>query len=726
MRSILLLLLLAQQLIAQTDFSDYHWQQFHLLPQVEAVTETEKAIWWSTTDYLVCYDKESTDIEIGINPFTNGETLTYAKFWSDEDGTLHLLNRDQMAILVDGEWEVEEINTFNGVFTASEILYRTTDNTYLLRGENAHFMQWQPGSNPSTVPNLGALAPWFVHEATWDREQERIWITAIPDIAEVGFIEGDSFTEVSVPPGLDRIYELHTAPDGGIWLLASNYILRYNDQDWIAQPLTGNWNQWELQLSFSTEGNALITTPLEKLILQPTDQTFETTDLTVDLQSVSFDSPCLLMNTDEVWFIDDQQKAVSTWKANAGITRKGSSAWLPINGDLRSMSQDTEGRIWITDGVDTYFFSGRQWWPARTIYPNFPDSVRQLVFTQDCSPIVLTASDPFGFTGDTRVRWYRGGNWVVLPPPIPSANFRNLVSGIFLDDNDNLWTTNSFSGGLSVWSGGAWQTLDVTNFFPTPAFVRAVAVDEDNRQYIAADNALFIRSGQDYQRYPYEQFDASTTNNNLYRSIRFSPEGNLWIGHDKEVLKVSTDGRGEKIPFFSATLDPLPNNSIFNIFPFSDNEVWILYANDATACYDGLEWTRFNTNNSGLLSNMIRSIEKDQQGRYWFSSQTGISVLIPPNTTTTINRAPVKAATMRAVPNPACCQIQISWQQEERARVRLALFDSQGRQLRSLLDQILLPGEMDIMIDRRNLPAGTYFIQRITDDQRDSYPIIWK
>lgn len=45
MRSILLLLLLAHQLTAQTDLSDYYWQQFHILPTVEDVAETEAAIW---------------------------------------------------------------------------------------------------------------------------------------------------------------------------------------------------------------------------------------------------------------------------------------------------------------------------------------------------------------------------------------------------------------------------------------------------------------------------------------------------------------------------------------------------------------------------------------------------------------------------------------------------------------------------------------------------------
>lgn len=631
-----------------------------------------------------------------------------------------------MAVLTNGEWITHQFDPFNGVFSAEEILYRTADNSYLFRGVYTPFVGWQIGGNPNTVPGLGTAAPWLIQEATWDAERQRMWVTNTPGLADLGYIEGGEFTAIETPSSVDRIYELQTAPDGGIWVLASNYVIHRTDGGWIEYSLGGNWNHFELRLSFNQAGHAWVTTPTNKWVLQPTADAFEINDLTNELQSLDFDNPSLLVGSSKVWFIDSRQKAVAHWQAAQGIQRQSPSAWLPVNRALLSMSQDTEGHIWITDGVSAFYFSGRQWWPAERLYPNFPDSVRQVIFTSSCDPIVLTASDPFGFSGDTRVRWHRGGNWLSLPQPLPTFNSSTNVSNIFLDFNNNLWAINGFGGGVSVWSGGAWQTLGINTFFPTPGFVRAIAIDEENTQYIAADNALFIRSGQSYQHIPYEQFDANLTNNALYRSIRFSPQGNLWIGHDREVLKVRKDGTGEKISFFSSTLDPLPNNSIFDLFPFGDDEVWILYANDATAYYDGLEWTHYTARNSGLISNMVRSIEKDQQGRYWFAAREGISVLSPPDLSTTLNQAPMKLASMTAIPNPACCQIQLSWEQAERARVQVGLFDSQGRQLRPLLDQILLPGSVDLMIDRGGLPAGTYFVQRITDGEKDSQPIIWK
>lgn len=722
---LLLFLLLAQQLIAQSDLSNYHWQHFHVLPDVEAVTETSAAIWWATTDYLVRYEKASGAIEIGIDPFLTQESLRGAQLWPDQDDQLHVLNGSKMAVLQNGEWIIHQFDPFNGVFAAEEILYRTANNSYLFRGTHSPFIAWQPGENPNTVPGLGAAAPWPVHEATWDAERGRVWVTTYPSSGELGFIKDATFTAVEVPSAIDRIYELRTAPDGGIWVLGSNYLLKYSDEGWLEYPLAGNWNHWELQLSFHQDGRAWVITPVAKLILKASENTFEATDLSAALPFLDFDTPSLLVD-EEIWFIDTRQKAVAHWREGADLHRQRPSAWLPVEEVLLNMSQDREGRIWITDGISAYFFSGRQWWPAETLYPNFPDSARQVVFTQACEPIVLTASDPFGFNADTKIRWYRGGNWLSLSPPIPFASSGFNTTHLFLDNNENLWSINSFSGGISVWSEGTWQTLGTNDLFPTPTFVRAVAVDEQNRQYIAADNALFVRSGQSYQHVPYDRFGTNPTNNNLYRSIRFSPQGNLWIAHDREVLKVSKDLSGEKIPFFSSNQEPLPNNSIFDIYPFGDDEVWILYANDATAFYDGLEWTHFSMANSDLQSNMIRRVEKDQQGRYWLSAQTGISILVPPDLPTTLNQAPSRSASISATPNPACCQIQISWQQEERARVRLQLVDSQGRQLRRLMDQILLPGTVDIMIDRNNLPAGTYFVQRITDEQIDSQTIIWK
>jgi hypothetical protein len=138
------------------------------------------------------------------------------------------------------------------------------------------------------------------------------------------------------------------------------------------------------------------------------------------------------------------------------------------------------------------------------------------------------------------------------------------------------------------------------------------------------------------------------------------------------------------------------------------NRSWI-------AKFDGVNWTVYNTSNSGLPDNYVLAIAIDGQGNKWIGTLGGLAVyreggvILPVEEKNESNEIPTKFSLYQNYPNPFNPTTTIEFDIPERTNVKLVIYDILGREVETLIDKELEPGKYKINFTATNLPSGVYF-----------------
>ena len=109
------------------------------------------------------------------------------------------------------------------------------------------------------------------------------------------------------------------------------------------------------------------------------------------------------------------------------------------------------------------------------------------------------------------------------------------------------------------------------------------------------------------------------SSNKLINSV-FVHGNNLWIGTDVGPIYMNKE-TGEKIHFYSCNC-LIPTNNINDIQVDNNGIVWFV-TNWGLTKFDGINWTTYNSSNSGLPTNFLLSIAMDSDGILWIGSYWG-------------------------------------------------------------------------------------------------------
>jgi len=80
------------------------------------------------------------------------------------------------------------------------------------------------------------------------------------------------------------------------------------------------------------------------------------------------------------------------------------------------------------------------------------------------------------------------------------------------------------------------------------------------------------------------------------------------------------------------TNDGLPGNTVTDIGRDRNDNLWMTFAGQGVAKYDGETWTSYRTTNSLLLSNSVSCVTQDKEGSIIIGTALGLSVLSATNT----------------------------------------------------------------------------------------------
>ena len=244
----------------------------------------------------------------------------------------------------------------------------------------------------------------------------------------------------------------------------------------------------------------------------------------------------------------------------------------------------------------------------------------------------------------------RGPAWEALVrPSVPLP--ANRVTAIAAGPAGEVWVATN--GGLAQLARSGdrthWQTATVENAgLPYPT-VLGLAVDGRGVAWAATGHgAAMVRprgsggSGGSGNR-------AFTGRNapllhQILDAVYVDPAGRIWFGGAGGVNvyqpPASSDGEGEWLVGFNAqsTGGGLPDSQVYTIVGDSRGRVWFGTAGGAAAltpaparhglgAYDADRWQTFTRANAPLAHDQVHAILEDRQGRIWFGTHAGISVL---------------------------------------------------------------------------------------------------
>ncbi len=236
----------------------------------------------------------------------------------------------------------------------------------------------------------------------------------------------------------------------------------------------------------------------------------------------------------------------------------------------------------------------------------------------------------------------------------------NSISAIYKDSFGYLWIGTWNSGldrTISPFNSSRDKKLNLIHFKSNPAdkesisdnIIQKIYEDSDRGLWVGTNNGLnFYNRGKNnfaiFQNDPNNPY--SLSNNEVQSCILEDSQGNLWIGtwgglnmlSSDERKKASFNPQSIKFKVFRSNpnnINSLSNNRIISAYEDRQNNLWFgTYGGgliELPADQQGINNPNFLTftHKMGLPSDVIYSIQEDDNGNLWISTDKGLSMFDP-------------------------------------------------------------------------------------------------
>jgi len=275
-----------------------------------------------------------------------------------------------------------------------------------------------------------------------------------------------------------------------------------------------------------------------------------------------------------------------------------------INNRIQSLSPDKDNGIWIgTEEGITHFHEGK--------FENY--SVEQGLSNNIIHATLLDRENNIWFGT------FGGGISVFFGDHIRNFTIEeglsnNVITSITEDRDGNHWIS-SYGGGISKYDGSTF-----TNYLEQDGLVDnkvyTAIVDRQNRIVIGTRWGLSILENGSFYN-----FDETELPYRKIRAIAEADEGEgFWMGTYGEGILQLKDGSFGHLQ----EQDGLANNTVLSVQKGDDGAFWFATYGGVSRYKEG-EFTNY-TIRDGLPNNGILDILKDREGNLWFSTFSGISM----------------------------------------------------------------------------------------------------
>jgi len=346
-----------------------------------------------------------------------------------------------------------------------------------------------------------------------------------------------------------------------------------------------------------------------------------------------------------------QLKDGSLWAGGeAGLFAKGNNAktWQRLDAPaapVDKLAVDAAGSVWLASGNQLFKFRDNIWESIPLAIADKPleDAIMALAAAEDSSVWIGTGGSGLAQIKDGEVTWYReedGLPGTDIQAISPSSNGNvwvgtngggvaklqqgqwqvlNVVDGLasdyvstILEDNDGVMWFGAVAG-ISRYDEHTWRKWQVEQGAP-PNVISTLSLGPDGRLWVGTDgDGLHILDGNTWQKYASEPafIESSFVDN----------EGNIWLGVDRQGLLLVGDN--EKVSQKLPTM--LAGDVIVDVAQARDGTMWFATFQNGLSRWDGEQWRHFYVDD-GLISDSVRALKIDTQGRLWVGTAKGISV----------------------------------------------------------------------------------------------------
>ena len=284
-----------------------------------------------------------------------------------------------------------------------------------------------------------------------------------------------------------------------------------------------------------------------------------------------------------------------------------SNSGLPTN-RIRSIAIDGSGIKWIGTMNGLVEFDGMKWITYNT---NNSDLPHNYITSVTIDGIGNTWIGTIVGREDGALTSFNGTKWVVYNTSnsgLPS----NMIESIAIDGRGIKWIGTW--EGLVKFDGTDWNNYNTSNSGLPDNSIRPIAIDGRGIKWIGTvADGLVSFDGTNWTVYNTSNSDLPS---NRVRSIAIDRDGTKWIGTYLNGI-ASFDGTDWTV--YRGSTSGLPSSWIMSITIDGDGAKWI-GTSGGMVKFDGENWTVYNESNSALPSNMVRSIAIDDSGIKWIGT----------------------------------------------------------------------------------------------------------
>lgn len=185
------------------------------------------------------------------------------------------------------------------------------------------------------------------------------------------------------------------------------------------------------------------------------------------------------------------------------------------------------------------------------------------------------------------------------------------IRGITIDNNNIPWLSTD-ENKLLKFENSIWTTYQITNY----NFTGNIAIDINNDKWVCADSGLVEFDGINWTTY-------NTPLSNELFSIAIDTNNNVWIGtHDAGLLKFD----GTYWTVYDINNSNLISNYIKDIKIDKEGKLWLLINQftNSIGYFDGANFVQYTSSNSCLPSSDIRAITFDNNNAIWIAYFDGL------------------------------------------------------------------------------------------------------